>query len=186
MDCPAKTRKQVYFLEGDGEEDEGRGVEKRSMITLTEAFIGLLDTRPGASWDLSEVCQTLNAQKRRLYDVTNVAAAVGRIERDRYDKTKVSIGDVPLSRETEQEVDQAIEWVSAERDRVFEDPQVKPYLVMNTEGVLRTAQEPYVYSVRGPPDTRMELFSVADYPERLRFTLKSSTGLVRITRLAPP
>ena len=48
---------------------------------LTKKFIELLQSKPNATIDLNEAASTLNVQKRRIYDITNVMEGVGYVEK---------------------------------------------------------------------------------------------------------
>lgn len=54
---------------------------KKTLVNLTRDVIQVLMSRPGEEIELSEVEQKLEASKRRLYDVVNVLAGAGFIER---------------------------------------------------------------------------------------------------------
>ena len=51
------------------------------MGELTKRFIDLLKSSPTKEVDLNEASKTLEVQKRRIYDITNVLEGIGLIEK---------------------------------------------------------------------------------------------------------
>lgn len=66
--------------------------EKQTLVNLTQAFIKILTEANGKEVDLSFCEKKLNTPKRRLYDIINVLAGVGLIQR--LGKSKVKISDI--------------------------------------------------------------------------------------------
>ena len=94
--------------------------KKNSLVELTKGFIALLATSGGGEIDLSDAEKTLQTQKRRLYDVANVLAGVGLVEKCGKSKVKWTgamdgiapmTNDVSLT-EREQTIDEMIQIVS--------------------------------------------------------------------------
>ena len=52
-----------------------------SLGTLTKKFCDLLHASPDGVLDLNEAAETLQVQKRRIYDITNVLEGVGLISK---------------------------------------------------------------------------------------------------------
>jgi transcription factor E2F3 len=48
---------------------------------LTKKFLNLLKGAPGGIVDLNNAAETLEVQKRRIYDITNVLEGIGLIEK---------------------------------------------------------------------------------------------------------
>ena len=57
------------------------GKHENTLSLLTKKFIELLQSKPNATLDLNEAAATLNVQKRRIYDITNVMEGVGYVEK---------------------------------------------------------------------------------------------------------
>ena len=54
---------------------------KNSLITLTKGFISMLVCSGGGEVDITAAEKSLNTTKRRLYDVVNVLAGIGLLEK---------------------------------------------------------------------------------------------------------
>lgn len=65
--------------------------EKQTLVNLTQSFIKILTEANGKEVDLSFCERKLNTPKRRLYDIINVLAGVGLIQR--LGKSKVKIAE---------------------------------------------------------------------------------------------
>ncbi|CAK5086944.1 unnamed protein product [Meloidogyne enterolobii] len=76
------------FYEEEGEEESSENGHKpegrasKSLVQLTQRFIGFLHTTPAGLVDLNNAADKLNVtQKRRIYDITNVLEGIGLIEK---------------------------------------------------------------------------------------------------------
>ena len=56
--------------------------QENSLGELTQKFIKLIQEAPNLSIDLNEAANSLNVQKRRIYDITNVLEGIGLIEKE--------------------------------------------------------------------------------------------------------
>ena len=52
-----------------------------SLGLLTKKFVALIRSAPGGVLDLNQAALTLQVQKRRIYDITNVLEGIGLIEK---------------------------------------------------------------------------------------------------------
>merc|ERR1712141_851190 len=52
-----------------------------SLGLLTKKFVSLFHSSPSGSVDLNRASETLNVQKRRIYDITNVLEGIGLVEK---------------------------------------------------------------------------------------------------------
>lgn len=52
-----------------------------SLGLLTKKFVGLLQTSPKGVVDLNVASESLEVQKRRIYDITNVLEGIGILEK---------------------------------------------------------------------------------------------------------
>jgi hypothetical protein len=52
-----------------------------SLCLLARRFVDLVGTSPDGVVDLNYAARTLNVQKRRIYDITNVLEGIGIIEK---------------------------------------------------------------------------------------------------------
>jgi len=61
----------------DGRDRRGR--KENGLVELTKKFIDLLKEADQQTLDLNEAVKTLDVQKRRIYDITNVLEGIGLI-----------------------------------------------------------------------------------------------------------
>ena len=61
----------------DGQDKKGR--KENGLVELTKKFIDLLKEAYSQTLDLNMACKTLDVQKRRIYDITNVLEGIGLI-----------------------------------------------------------------------------------------------------------
>ena len=61
----------------DGRDRRGR--KENGLVELTKKFIDLLKEALNQTLDLNEAVKTLDVQKRRIYDITNVLEGIGLI-----------------------------------------------------------------------------------------------------------
>jgi len=52
-----------------------------SLSLLTKKFVSLIERADQGAIDLNKAAETLNVQKRRIYDITNVLEGIGLIEK---------------------------------------------------------------------------------------------------------
>ena len=57
----------------------GRGRKENGLVELTKKFIDLLKEAPKQTLDLNDAVCTLDVQKRRIYDITNVLEGISLI-----------------------------------------------------------------------------------------------------------
>ena len=58
-----------------------RGRKENGLVELTKKFIDLLKEAVNQTLDLNEAVKTLDVQKRRIYDITNVLEGIGLIRK---------------------------------------------------------------------------------------------------------
>ena len=54
---------------------------RSSLSLLTKKFVSLIERADRGAIDLNQAAETLNVQKRRIYDITNVLEGIGLIEK---------------------------------------------------------------------------------------------------------
>jgi transcription factor E2F3 len=159
---------------------------KHSLVELTQAFVSLLTSANGEEVDLGMVEGQIGASKRRLYDVTNVLAGIGVIER--CGKARVrwigggsgvdngsDLKDL-LARESE------LDRVTAEIDEALANlaasPDFHSFAWVSEEDVARLADRDLtLFALRGPSDLLLEVPESED-PARHRLICTSQTGAV--------
>ena len=91
--------------------------QKHTLVSVTKGFISMLMNSNGSEVDLVNAESTLGASKRRLYDVTNVLAGIGLIERCGKAKVKwvgdnnliETLNNLNLNTDKEEEIDKMIQ-----------------------------------------------------------------------------
>ncbi|KAL3850265.1 hypothetical protein ACJIZ3_012147 [Penstemon smallii] len=128
-----------------------------SLGILTKKFTNLLKHAEDGILDLNEAAKTLEVQKRRIYDITNVLEGIGLIEKTVKNRILWKGVDVSGPRE----VDESLSTIQEEVDN------------LNTEE--RRLDDP----IKAPRGTTLEVPDPddADYPQRrYRIVLRSTMG----------
>lgn len=90
-DYETRHRASSSALKTEGKSDTGKAVGKprqeNSLGELTKKFICLIKDTEDYCIDLNDAVKSLNVQKRRIYDITNVLEGIGLIEK--YSKNKI-------------------------------------------------------------------------------------------------
>lgn len=68
-----------------------KGRKERSLLVLTQMFKDLIDQSEDGIIELNEAAKTLNVQKRRIYDITNVLEGVELVRK--FSKNKIQWND---------------------------------------------------------------------------------------------
>ena len=66
-----------------------------SLGLLTKKFVALIQSAPEGTLDLNSAATSLNVQKRRIYDITNVLEGIGLIEKKGKNIIQVCIPSIP-------------------------------------------------------------------------------------------
>ena len=61
--------------------DDKKGRKENGLVELTKKFIDLLKEADQQTLDLNEAVKTLEVQKRRIYDITNVLEGIALIKK---------------------------------------------------------------------------------------------------------
>ena len=136
--------------------------EKRTLITLTQDFLNVLTSSEGKEVDLSQLENDLGVSKRRLYDVTNVLAGIGIIERSGKAKVKwIGSGNdeqneqlMSQIKEKEKEVDEMLSFVDNQLEQIYSSPEMQQYGWVTKDDILTLSQKMNVsmFSLIGPSD----------------------------------
>lgn len=136
--------------------------KKNSLVSLTKGFISLLACSGGGEVDLADAEKTLNTTKRRLYDVANVLAGVGLVEKCGKSKVRwtgemTSIdGDLSTNvaslSEREQEIDQMLSAVDREIAELNASEFFQNYAWVSDKDVLKLVPEDDItlFALKGP------------------------------------
>ena len=111
-----------------------------SLGLLTKKFVSLIQSSPQGLLDLNQAAQTLEVQKRRIYDITNVLEGIGLIEKKGKNNIqwKGSEPDTENSSQLNEKVDGLRRKINALRE---EEEKVDGYVQHMTELVQQCMKE---------------------------------------------
>jgi transcription factor E2F3 len=167
---------------------------KQTLVKLTHDFVELLISRTGEEVDLKEAGNRLGAAKRRLYDVTNVLAGIGVIER--CGKAKVKwIGNNERSDEAdqiarlvarEQELDRLAVAIDESIAALAASEDFLNYAWVSEEDVMRLVDGDQIslFALRGPSDLTLEV-PEGEAPNQHRLICTSASGAVDLIPVHP-
>ena len=140
---------------------------KLTLVNLTQDFLDILMRANGAEVDLGKIGDQLGASKRRLYDVTNVLAGIGVIERCGKSKVKwIGGGGLPDEgavlkdlMEEENEIDRMTQFVDENLAMLAESSDFKNFAWVSEEDVSKLANGEGIslFALRGPNDLSIEV-----------------------------
>ncbi|OWM73618.1 hypothetical protein CDL15_Pgr026717 [Punica granatum] len=157
-----------------------------SLGLLTKKFVNLLKHTEGGTLDLNKAAETLEVQKRRIYDITNVLEGIGLIEKNfknviqwkGYEAS--SSGKVDESFERLQE---EINSLSIQESKL--DNSIR-FLFVTEEDIqsLPSLRNETLIAVKAPHGTTLEVpdpDEAVDYPQRrYRMILRSTLGPIDV------
>jgi transcription factor E2F3 len=167
---------------------------KHSLIDLTQEFVNLLINANGEEVDLNTAGHSLGASKRRLYDVTNVLAGIGVVERCgkarvrwvRNAVTTVEQPDLTALITREQELDRMTALIDESLAQMIASQEFESFAWVTEEDLVRLADEDLtLFALRGPPDLEIEM-PEDDGPMRHRLVCSSETGVVDLILIHQP
>ncbi|XWS52805.1 hypothetical protein CRYUN_Cryun11dG0103600 [Craigia yunnanensis] len=174
-----------------------------SLGLLTKKFINLIKQAEDGILDLNKAADTLEVQKRRIYDITNVLEGIGLIEKKL--KNRIQWKGLDVSRPGEVDVSVAtlqaeVENLSIEERRLdeqiremqerlrdlSEDENNQKWLFVTEEDIknLPCFQNETLIAIKAPHGTTLEVpdpDEAVDYPQRrYRIVLRSSMGPIDV------
>ncbi|EPS61970.1 hypothetical protein M569_12823, partial [Genlisea aurea] len=174
-----------------------------SLSLLTKKFISLIKQVEDGELDLNLAAETLQVQKRRIYDITNVLEGIGLIEKKLKNKIQwkgldpSGPGEVAndatllqaeienLSME-EQSLDERIRHMQEKLQILSEDENKKRWLFVNEDDIksLPCFKNETLIAIKAPHGTTLEVpdpDEAADYPQRrYRIILRSTIGRIDV------
>jgi transcription factor E2F3 len=160
---------------------------KQSLVKLTHDLIELLIARNGEEVDLKDAGDRLGAAKRRLYDVTNVLAGIGVIER--CGKAKVKwVGTCDSASEAheiaellarERELTALCSGIDSSLRTLSESEDFRNHGWLSQEDILKLVDGDgmSLFALRGPSDLTIELPD-EDLQRKHRLVCTSASGPV--------
>ncbi|XVF46979.1 hypothetical protein PTKIN_Ptkin03bG0072300 [Pterospermum kingtungense] len=175
-----------------------------SLGLLTKKFINLIKQAEDGMLDLNKAADTLEVQKRRIYDITNVLEGIGLIEKKLKNRIQWKGLDVSRPGEVDENVatlQAEVENLSIEEQRLdekiremqerlrglSEDENNQKWLFVTEEDIksLPCFQNETLIAIKAPHGTTLEVpdpdEQAVEYPERrYRIVLRSSMGPIDV------
>ncbi|XXG88517.1 hypothetical protein AAC387_Pa12g0711 [Persea americana] len=174
-----------------------------SLGLLTKKFISLIKHAEDGVLDLNKAASTLEVQKRRIYDITNVLEGIGLIEKKLKNRIRwkgldvsgpgVVDDDVEILQEEvqdlsmeEQILDDEIREIQERLREMSEDEHNQKWLYVTEEDIkgLPCFQNETLIAIKAPHGTTLEVpdpDEAADYPQRrYRIVLRSTMGPIDV------
>ena len=167
--------------------------EKQTLVSLTKAFMDLIMASGGKEIELSQAELQLNANKRRLYDVTNVLVGIGLIERA--GKSKVRwVGGETINQgnyheqliEKEANLDKLINDADNSLNDLQNSDFFNRFAWVSPEDILNIPElhNLSVYSLKGPPSLEIQIVSSqAQSDATNRFICSTPEGHIEIRQI---
>ncbi|KAJ4800726.1 Transcription factor E2FB [Rhynchospora pubera] len=170
-----------------------------SLGLLTKKFINLLQKAEDGTLDLNKAAETLEVQKRRIYDITNVLEGVDLIEKKLknmirwkgYDMSKpkeleeqlASLkSDLDLLQKEESRLDGMIRAMKDNLQELYLDEQNQRWLFLSKEDInsIPNFQDSTLIAIKAPHGTSVEVPDPdegVEFPQRhYQILMRSSTG----------
>ncbi|XP_055832543.1 transcription factor E2FB-like [Solanum dulcamara] len=174
-----------------------------SLGLLTKKFINLIKHAEDGVLDLNKAADTLDVQKRRIYDITNVLEGIGLIEKKLKNRIQWKGLDVSRPGEVDESVTSlqaGVENLTIEESRLdeqiretqerlrdlSEDENNKRWLFVTEDDIksLPCLQNDTLIAVKAPHGTTLEVpdpDEAVDYPQRrYRIVLRSTMGPIDV------
>lgn len=173
-----------------------------SLGLLTKKFINLLKQAPDGILDLNNAAETLEVQKRRIYDITNVLEGIGLIEKTlknrirwkALDDSSVQLdnGISALQAEVEnlslqeQALDERMSDMREKLRELTEDENSKRWMYVTEDDIkgLPSFQNETLIAIKAPHGTTLEVpdpDEAGDYLQRrYRIVLRSTMGPIDV------
>lgn len=166
--------------------------EKQTLVSLTKSFRELISAAGGKEIELSQAETQLNANKRRLYDVTNVLVGIGLIERTGKSKVRWVGGDTSsqgnyheLLIEKEAKIDQLTQNASHALADLVASDLFQRYGWISEDDILsidKLKNFSGLFSLQGPPSMTMTSYNTPGTgPNRIVCT--TSEGEIHIKQI---
>lgn len=201
---PKRGRKSRTLSECSPKVGRSPGEKTRydtSLGLLTKKFVGLLRNAPDGVVDLNKAAESLEVQKRRIYDITNVLEGINLISKKsknhiQWKGCTSSIAANPVSHHLtskltdlqfemadyeskENVIDELIEHCSKQLKMLTEDPEKSKYAYVTYHDIrsIESLDDQTVMAVKAPPETRLE---VPDMSKNIQIWLKSNSQAIEV------
>lgn len=201
---PKRSRKTKTLSDCSPKVSRSPGEKTRydtSLGLLTKKFVGLLRNAPDGVVDLNKAAVSLEVQKRRIYDITNVLEGINLISKKsknhiQWKGCTSSIAANPVSQHLtskltdlqfemadyeskENLMDELIETCSKQLKMLTEDPEKSKYAYVTYHDIrsIESLDDQTVMAVKAPPETRLE---VPDMSKNIQIWLKSNSQAIEV------
>ncbi|KAH0790013.1 transcription factor E2F [Histomonas meleagridis] len=167
---------------------------KKTLVNLTQDFLRVLMAANGQELDLSQVEKTLDASKRRIYDVTNVLAGIGVIERTgkskvRWVGNKVNVDDNAAYRDLlhhESELERLTKMVDDSLAELDSTQDFQSFAWVSEKDImcLKGNSDISIFALRGPSDLSIQVPEEEGNIHRL--ICKSNQGTIDLIQVNSP
>ena len=170
-----------------------KGRHDNSLGVLTKKFVNLIKNSPDLTVDLNEAVKTLNVQKRRIYDITNVLEGIGYIEKilkntikwvgvsedpnleEDLVKLKENLDDL---QEKERNIDKSIEKAQENLLKMAKEQETLNFAYLNYEDLEKIENKENFFIIKAPKGSTLEVplqneENDQEYPNQLFFSTKT-------------
>lgn len=161
-----------------------------SLGLLTKKFVKLLQSSPQGVVDLNLASETLDVQKRRIYDITNVLEGIGILEKKSKNNIQWKGGRMPLSHGSqcqadinhlsgkEQAIDMLIENAESELRQLNAERKFS-YVTYQDIRHIPAYQDRTVMLVKAPAGSHLEV-PKPTAPNHMKMFMKSKDGPIEV------
>uniref|UniRef100_A0A8D9EUU0 Transcription factor E2F2 n=1 Tax=Cacopsylla melanoneura TaxID=428564 RepID=A0A8D9EUU0_9HEMI len=161
-----------------------------SLGLLTKKFVNLLKCSPQGVVDLNIASETLDVQKRRIYDITNVLEGIGILEKKSKNNIQWKGGRMPTSQSSQLQADinhlagkeQAIDMLIADAESDLQQLTAErrfSYVTYQDIRHIPAYQDRTVMLVKAPPESHLEV-PKPTRPNFLQMFMRSKTGPIEV------
>uniref|UniRef100_A0A8D8YLY7 Transcription factor E2F2 n=1 Tax=Cacopsylla melanoneura TaxID=428564 RepID=A0A8D8YLY7_9HEMI len=161
-----------------------------SLGLLTKKFVNLLKCSPQGVVDLNIASETLDVQKRRIYDITNVLEGIGILEKKSKNNIQWKGGRMPTSQSSQLQADinhlagkeQAIDMLIADAESDLQQLNAErrfSYVTYQDIRHIPAYQDRTVMLVKAPPESHLEV-PKPTRPNFLQMFMRSKTGPIEV------
>jgi len=175
---------------------------ENSLGSLTKRFFDMLLASSDKTLDLNTVATTLNVQKRRIYDITNVLEGIGLLRKTSRNKIQwvgnLKEGDIQhyvvqlnqtkteLDKE-DQELDRLIDVKLQQTRELLTENQLYSYILCNDIKCISEFSDDTLIAIKAPIGTKMEvpITPVNSYPITMRSTTSEPINFLMVSSTSP-
>jgi len=176
---------------------------ENSLGSLTKRFFEMLLASSDKTLDLNTVASTLNVQKRRIYDITNVLEGIGLLRKTSRNKIQwigniLKEGDLQnyvvklnqtmteLDKE-DKELDRSIDITLQQTRELLREKKIYSYILCNDIKHISEFSDDTLIAIKSPIGTKMEvpLNPVNSYPISIRSTNSEPINFFMVSSTSP-